>query len=225
MPQRRADRSGTGRAPEGTGPSRRFVHASPASGLGRDAGYTAMSLAQADRMTARTNPSLPWLLAAALVLPIAATPASPQAQAQAPSSAARSSAVPATAPLPALTVHKHPSCGCCNKWIEHMRDAGFTVAVEETTDMQPVKRKAGVPESQGSCHTAQVGGYFIEGHVPAADVQRLLHERPKARGLAVPGMPLGSPGMEHPDGTTQPYAVSLVLEDGSVREFSRHPAD
>ncbi|WP_187471053.1 DUF411 domain-containing protein [Luteimonas viscosa] len=137
-------------------------------------------------------------------------------------------AIPATvadAALPLLTVHKHPSCGCCGLWIEHMREAGFEVDARDNTDMAAVKDAAGVPHALGSCHTAEVAGYFIEGHVPAADVLRLLRERPQARGLALPGMPLGSPGMEHPDGIVQPYTVSLVLEDGSTREFGRHPRD
>ncbi|WP_202845374.1 DUF411 domain-containing protein [Luteimonas saliphila] len=131
----------------------------------------------------------------------------------------------AGAALPLLTVHKHPSCGCCGLWIEHMREAGFEVEARDNPDMATVKDAAGVPQALGSCHTAEVAGYFIEGHVPAADVLRLLRERPQARGLALPGMPLGSPGMEHPDGIVQPYTVSLVLEDGGTREFSRHPRD
>lgn len=124
--------------------------------------------------------------------------------------------------LPPMTVQKHPACGCCGVWIEHMRRAGFRVTEENIEDMAPAKASAGVPAAMASCHTAHVGGYFIEGHVPAEDVLRLLRERPDAKGLAVPGMPLGSPGMEHPDGIAHPYAVSLVLRDGSVREFSRH---
>jgi len=127
-----------------------------------------------------------------------------------------------SAALPEMTVHKHASCGCCNVWIEHMREAGFVVRTQDVPDMGPVKDAAGVPTSMGSCHTAHVGGYFVEGHVPAEDVLRLLRERPEAKGLAVPGMPLGSPGMEHPDGIVQPYAVHLVLSDGSTREFGRH---
>lgn len=124
--------------------------------------------------------------------------------------------------LPLLTVHKSPSCGCCVKWIEHMREAGFPVEVHDTDDMLPVKQDAGVPFGKGSCHTGQVGGYFVEGHVPAADVKRLLAEKPQARGLTVPGMPAGSPGMEMPDGRVQPYAVELVADDGSTSVFARH---
>jgi len=133
-------------------------------------------------------------------------------------------AAPAEA-LPLLTVQKHPSCGCCSVWIEHVRDAGFEVEARDVEDMAAAKHAAGVPDAVASCHTAEVGGYFIEGHVPAADIARLLRERPAARGLALPGMPLGSPGMEHPDGIVQPHAVMLVLEDGSTQEFSRYPRD
>lgn len=131
----------------------------------------------------------------------------------------------AAATLPPLTVRKHPTCGCCSVWIEHVREAGFPVEAHDVEDMAAVKDGAGVPQAMGSCHTAEVGGYFIEGHVPAADIARLLRERPAARGLAVPGMPLGSPGMEHPDGIVHPYKVMLVLEDGSTREFSRYPRE
>ncbi len=142
-----------------------------------------------------------------------------------PAVTAAVTAADATTALPLLTVHKHPSCGCCGVWIEHMRQAGFPVEEKNTEDMEPVKAAAGVPYAMGSCHTAQVAGYFVEGHVPAEDVIRLLRERPQAKGLALPGMPVGSPGMEHPDGFVQPYTVSLVLADGSMREFSRHPRD
>lgn len=121
-----------------------------------------------------------------------------------------------------LVVHKHPSCGCCGLWIEHMRAAGFEVQVQDHADMGPVKARVGVPYAKGSCHTAEIAGYFIEGHVPAEDVKRLLAERPDARGLTVPGMPAGSPGMEVPDGTVHPYVVELVGRDGDIREFARH---
>ncbi|MGY0611774.1 DUF411 domain-containing protein [Luteimonas sp. A501] len=121
-----------------------------------------------------------------------------------------------------LVVHKNPTCGCCVAWIEHMRGAGFAVEVHDHDDMGPVKDRVGVPYAKGSCHTAEIEGYFVEGHVPADDVKRLLAERPDARGLAVPGMPAGSPGMELPDGTVHPYAVELVQRDGSTIEYARH---
>lgn len=123
---------------------------------------------------------------------------------------------------PLVTVHKTPWCGCCSQWIAHMREHGFEVSVIEAADLGPVKQRVGVPAGKGSCHTAEVEGYFIEGHVPAEDVRRLLAERPAARGLTVPGMPAGSPGMERPDGYVQPYSVELIGEDGSASEWARH---
>ena len=124
--------------------------------------------------------------------------------------------------LPLMVVHKSPTCGCCGSWIEHMQKAGFKVESRNVDDLSPVKARVGVPPAKGSCHTAEVGGYFIEGHVPAEDVKRLLAERPDARGLTVPGMPAGSPGMELPDGSVQPYAVELVARDGTTTVFARH---
>ena len=124
--------------------------------------------------------------------------------------------------LPKMVVHKSPSCGCCSVWVEHVRAAGFQVEVRDRDDLQPVKQRLGVPYGKGSCHTAEVGGYFVEGHVPAADIQRLLQEKPKARGLTVPGMPAGSPGMEMPDGSVQAYAVELVGGDGESTVYARH---
>jgi hypothetical protein len=126
---------------------------------------------------------------------------------------------------PAMVVHKTPSCGCCGLWVEHMRQAGFTVEVRDTDDLAPIKAGLGVPYGKGSCHTAEIDGYVIEGHVPAEDVRRLLTERPKARGLVLPGMPLGSPGMEMPDGRVQSYTVELVKEDGSTSTFRRVEGD
>ena len=113
---------------------------------------------------------------------------------------------------PAVTVWKSPSCGCCGGWVDHMRKAGFPVTVHEVDDVDPVKARLGVPERLQSCHTAEVDGYALEGHVPADSVARLLRERPAARGLAVPGMPQGSPGME--TGVKEAYQV--VLFGGSA---------
>lgn len=131
-------------------------------------------------------------------------------------------AAPRKDALPRMLVTKSPTCGCCGAWIEHMRHAGFEVDVHDTEDVHSVKQQVGVPFGKGSCHTAQIGGYFIEGHVPAEDVKRLLAERPDAKGLAVPGMPAGSPGMEMPDGRVQPYVVELVAKDGSTSAFASH---
>lgn len=124
--------------------------------------------------------------------------------------------------LPDVVVHKSASCGCCTLWVEHMQKAGFTVDVRENDNLNPIKERLGVPLGKGSCHTAEVGGYFIEGHIPADDVKRLLVEKPDARGLVVPGMPLGSPGMEMADGRKQPYTVELVGRDGTATVFAQH---
>lgn len=119
-----------------------------------------------------------------------------------------------------LTVHKSPYCGCCAKWIEHVQKHGFTVKVVETEDMMAVKKRLGVPDGLASCHTTQAGDYFVEGHVPAADIKRLLAQRPKAVGIAVAGMPGGSPGME--TAARQPYATIIVRRDGKTSTFARH---
>ena len=95
-----------------------------------------------------------------------------------------------------VTVYKDPTCGCCELWVDHLKAAGFAVTVRDTSDMASVKASFGVPEALGSCHTARAGSYTIEGHVPADLIRKLLAEKPVARGLAVPGMPIGSPGME-----------------------------
>lgn len=119
---------------------------------------------------------------------------------------------------PALQVWKDPSCGCCEGWVRHMRAAGFEATVHEVADLQAVKAVNGVPDKLQSCHTATVGGYVVEGHVPAADVRRLLAERPRAKGLAAPGMPPSSPGMDIP-GT--PYEV-ILFGGGADRMWARH---
>ena len=120
-----------------------------------------------------------------------------------------------------MTVTKSPWCGCCSAWIEHMRQAGFEVTVHDEEDLTAIKEKMGVAPKLQSCHTGEVEGYVIEGHVPAADVLRLLAERPKARGLTVPGMPAGSPGMEMGD-RRDAYDVLLIREDGSTEIFSKY---
>ncbi|MGH6706443.1 MAG: DUF411 domain-containing protein [Sphingomicrobium sp.] len=120
-----------------------------------------------------------------------------------------------------MTVYKHPSCGCCAKWIEHVEQHGHTVKVVETEDMMTVKKRLGVPESLISCHTTKVGNYVVEGHVPAADIKRLLVQKPRARGIAVAGMPMGAPGMEHGD-HRQPYSTMLIGPDGKTSVFASH---
>jgi hypothetical protein len=106
-----------------------------------------------------------------------------------------------------VTVHKDPGCGCCTGWVEHLQGAGFTTKVIETRSLYAVRRRLGVPEDIAGCHTAEVAGYVVEGHVPADAVRRLLQEKPGATGVAVPGMPVGSPGME--GGTPERYDVIL----------------
>lgn len=110
---------------------------------------------------------------------------------------------------PRMTVNKDPNCGCCSGWVEHVRGAGFDTLVNEVNDLAPLKSRLSIPPSLASCHTAQVDGYVIEGHVPASAIRRLLSERPEATGLAVPGMPVGSPGMEVPGGPEETYDVFL----------------
>ncbi len=123
-----------------------------------------------------------------------------------------------------LDVTKTPWCGCCSEWIERMESAGFTARTSEVDDLTPVARAAGVPDALRSCHTAMIDGYAIEGHVPAADIRRLLKERPDAIGLSVPGMPAGSPGMETP-GRADAYQVVLIKHDGKHMVWSTHPGN
>ena len=122
-----------------------------------------------------------------------------------------------------IQVYKSPTCGCCTSWVEHIRDSGFQAEVIDVTDeaLQQRKSKLGVGPRLASCHTAIVNGYVVEGHVPAADVKRLLAEGPDARGLIVPGMVPGSPGMEQ-GGVTKPYDVLLLAKDGSTTVYSHH---
>jgi hypothetical protein len=122
-----------------------------------------------------------------------------------------------------LTVYKTPWCGCCGGWVTHMTRAGFTPKVVEVQDLAPVRQKYGIPFTLSSCHTGVIAGFVVEGHVPPADVTRLLRERPKALGLVVPGMPLGSPGMEQPGGATERFQTLLLLDrSGRTRPFATH---
>ena len=122
-----------------------------------------------------------------------------------------------------ITVYKTPYCGCCKGWITHMIRAGFSPKVIEVEDLAPIRARHGVPFRLSSCHTGLIGGYVVEGHVPPKDVVRLLAERPKALGITVPGMPIGSPGMESPHGATEAYATLLLLDrSGKTRVFARH---
>jgi hypothetical protein len=146
--------------------------------------------------------------------PKAAAPAAPVAPAAAPA------APTAAADAPRLVVYKDPNCGCCKKWVEHMQQAGFRVETHDTSGVDGIKDQAGVPTGVRSCHTGMVGGYAIEGHVPAEAVRRLLREHPAGvAGLAVPGMVTGSPGMEGPD--PQHYDVIAFTKDGHTSVYEK----
>ncbi|TDR38338.1 hypothetical protein DFR29_12110 [Tahibacter aquaticus] len=157
------------------------------------------------------NMLLRWAGALSLLMLFFAGPASAQSPASALSAGSDH-----------VLVHKSPTCGCCVQWVEHLRASGFTVEVRDEANVTPTKRRLGVPPAMASCHTAEVGGYFVEGHVPAADIRRLLTQRPAVRGLAVPGMPAGSPGMELPDGRVTPYTVHQIDGEGTVSDFVQH---
>lgn len=135
-------------------------------------------------------------------------------------------ALPAVAEArPALHVLRDPNCGCCSAWVEILQADGFDVTVEESmgTALARYKLDNGIAQAMSSCHTARVGGYMIEGHVPAADIRRLLDERPDAVGLAVPGMPVGSPGMG-PESEREAYDVFLIRRDGSIKVYASYAA-
>lgn len=122
---------------------------------------------------------------------------------------------------PRVEVWKSPYCGCCKDWVAHLEAEGFAVQVHEVGDLDGARRRLGMPERYASCHTAKVGNYLLEGHVPATDIRRLLNEKPRAIGLAVPGMPVGSPGMDGPAyrGRKDPYQVLLVGSAGGAKVF------
>ncbi|MBA3835039.1 MAG: DUF411 domain-containing protein [Sphingomonas sp.] len=120
-----------------------------------------------------------------------------------------------------LQVTKTATCGCCDGWVEHMKKAGFDVKVRVVGDMAATAARLGVPDQLRSCHSTEVGGYAIEGHVPAADIKRLLASKPKAVGIAVPGMVVGSPGMEQ-GGRSQPYQVLLFDKSGRTKVFATY---
>jgi hypothetical protein len=125
----------------------------------------------------------------------------------------------AAASAQAVTVHLTPTCGCCGKWVEHLKAAGFAVTTNVTTQLDAVPERQRVPSQLRTCHTAVVGSYLVEGHVPADVIQKLLKEKPKLAGIAVPGMPIGSPGMEGPN--PRPYSIVAFTADGATSEFAR----
>ena len=118
-----------------------------------------------------------------------------------------------------VVVYKDPSCGCCGRWVEHMQQNGFTVDVINVDDMDPIKRKAGVSGAIASCHTAFIGEYVVEGHVPASDIKRMLSERPTIKGLTVPGMPLSAPGMDSPG---EPFEVLAFDNKGNTNTYASY---
>lgn len=122
-----------------------------------------------------------------------------------------------------IAVWKTPNCGCCKAWVAHLKKNGFAVVVTDVKDTAPIRLKLGMPEKMGSCHTATLGAYVLEGHVPAREIRQLLREKPNALGLAVPGMAIGSPGMEM-GSAHDAYNVMLVLHDGSSRVYKSYPA-
>jgi hypothetical protein len=131
---------------------------------------------------------------------------------------------PALAKAGEMTVYRSPSCGCCGKWIEHMKKHGFQIKDVKTDDMQSIKRQQGVPEELASCHTAVIDGYLVEGHVPAGDVKKALSGKAKLLGLAAPGMPAGSPGMEMP-GRKDKFSVIAFDKQGNADKFSEYAGD
>ena len=157
------------------------------------------------------RPSYPTRRAWMSVVACLLAPAWPAARAQGPSQG------------PVVEVWKSPTCGCCKDWIDHLHANGFSTRVSDTGNTA-IRARLGIAAQYGSCHTARVGGYAIEGHVPAADIRRLLKEAPQAVGLAVPGMPVGSPGMDGPayGDRRDPYDVLLLAKDGSATVFQAH---
>lgn len=121
-----------------------------------------------------------------------------------------------------MVVYKSASCGCCGAWVKHLEDNGFSVQVENVDDLNLMKQRLSVPKNLASCHTGVVAGYLVEGHVPASDILRLLKEKPAVKGIAVPGMPMGSPGMEIPGEKADSYDVITFSEKGDIQLFSRY---
>ena len=168
--------------------------------------------------------SLVLCTALAVAWPSMAQPPAGSGQAASPFATPRGSGQAASTgsgqALPAVDVYKSPQCGCCKTWAEHLQKNGFTVMLHEVNDVPAARKKLGMPNKFGSCHTAKVGQYLVEGHVPAADIKKLLKNKHKAIGLAVPAMPPGSPGMEsdHP----VPYDTLLIGVNGDTKVFARH---
>lgn len=158
------------------------------------------------------------LLLGAALLPLAGLPVQ-----AAPSSASSPAPGAAQAAGPTVNIWKSPTCGCCGDWVAHLQASGFRTRVFDTGN-EAMRERLRIPARYGSCHTAQVEGYALEGHVPAADIRRLLRDKPQAIGLAVPGMPIGSPGMDGPayGGRRDAYDVLLIKADGSARTWQAY---
>lgn len=160
------------------------------------------------------------VLAGALVL---ATAAASSAGRSSRDQQARPHGTPAASKV-IMQVYKSPTCGCCKAWVERMQTAGFDMRVTDLSEaaLQKEKARLGVGDNLQSCHTAVVNGYVVEGHVPAADIQRMLREKPKVAGIAAPGMPRGSPGMEVPGGAKDPYDVIAFTKTGTTSVYAKH---
>jgi hypothetical protein len=169
----------------------------------------------------------PRLAQLALALAISACQSAPSADVTAAGGGAAPSPPPVQQAasfdpdLPIVTVYKSPTCGCCQGWVDHLRAEGFRVEVVDMNDRTGIASGRGVPDSLASCHTGVVGDYFVEGHVPAEDIRRLVEEEPNGLGLAVPGMPIGSPGMEQGD-RVDAYDVILVSREGQNTVWASH---
>ena len=129
------------------------------------------------------------------------------------------------AELPPIEVWKSPDCSCCKDWVAHVQKSGFKVLVHDVADTTPVRERLGMPAEYAGCHTALVAGYVIEGHVPAEEIKRLLASKRSALGLSVPGMPMGTPGMDGPNEVAQPFAVMLILKSGVSTVYAEYPKD
>lgn len=165
-------------------------------------------------------------ISAAALLAAALAACAPAAPVPAGTTLAAASSAPAprgdATALPSITVHRDAYCGCCHAWVEHLRAEGFQVEDRVEEDMSPVKQRLGIMPEHASCHTAEIAGYVVEGHVPAADIRRLLRERPDIRGLTLPGMPLGSPGMEVEGMAPEPYTVLAIGRDGQAAAYAEN---
>lgn len=166
-----------------------------------------------------------FALLAVPLLAVACGQSQPEGRA---SGAAQAAPAPSAVPvaddgteLPVIHVYKTPTCGCCADWVTHIEQAGFRTEVQDLPNLTAVRQRAGVPQHLGSCHTALVGDYVIEGHVPASTIRRLLAEKPAIAGIAVPGMPIGSPGMEYGD-QKDPYDVIAFTRDGRGMVYESH---